>query len=373
MKSTTGKNISTRLGPFVNIRTGKLDANANNPNGDYPFFTCSRETLKIDHYAYDCECVLVAGNGDLNAKYYKGKFNAYQRTYIIESKDYEVLDVRYLYRFMDMYVEKLRSGSIGGVIKYIRLSHLTDIKIPLPPLPEQKRIAAILDKADAVRCKRQRAIQLADEFLRSVFLDMFGDSVRNPKNFEIKKLGNLLKYLTSGSRGWAKYYSKTGAKFIRIQNVRKNELSLENLAYVNAPASAEANRTKVRTGDILLSITADLGRTGVVPSDIGEAYINQHLAILRVSSAEPIYISTFLASKGGELQIQRLNRQGVKSGLNFEDIRSLDILAPPIRLQTKFVQVWTEIQQMKTKIIDFIHQSDINFKSLSFQAFRGEL
>ena len=82
-----------RLGDYVRIRTGKLDANASSENGQYPFFTCAVEPLKIDTYSYDCECVLVAGNGDLNVKYYNGKFDAYQRTYIIESLDKTVLSV----------------------------------------------------------------------------------------------------------------------------------------------------------------------------------------------------------------------------------------------------------------------------------------
>ena len=108
-----------RLGDYVRIRTGKLDANASSENGQYPFFTCAVEPLRIDSYSYDCECVLVAGNGDLNVKYYNGKFDAYQRTYIIESLDKMILSVPYLFCFLDKYVEKLRTLSIGGVIKYI--------------------------------------------------------------------------------------------------------------------------------------------------------------------------------------------------------------------------------------------------------------
>ena len=90
-----------RLGDYINIRTGKLDANASSEDGQYPFFTCSVNPLRIDTYSYDCECALVAGNGDLNVKYYNGKFNAYQRTYIIESKDKNILSVPYLYYFLD--------------------------------------------------------------------------------------------------------------------------------------------------------------------------------------------------------------------------------------------------------------------------------
>ena len=93
-----------KLGDYVKIRTGKLDANASSEDGSYPFFTCSIEPLKISSYSYDCECCLVAGNGDLNVKYYNGKFDAYQRTYIIESLNKEKLDVMYLYFFLSSYI-----------------------------------------------------------------------------------------------------------------------------------------------------------------------------------------------------------------------------------------------------------------------------
>ena len=87
--------MKVKLGDITKIRTGKLDANAADDDGVYPFFTCSREPLKINSYSYDCECVLVAGNGDLNVKYYNGKFDAYQRTYIIEAKQTDVLYMPY--------------------------------------------------------------------------------------------------------------------------------------------------------------------------------------------------------------------------------------------------------------------------------------
>lgn len=127
------------------IRTGKLDANASSENGIYPFFTCSVSPLKIGTYSYDCECVLVAGNGDLNVKYYNGKFDAYQRTYILEVSDKNILNTRYFYYFMKDYIDILRTKTKGGVIKYIRLNDIADAEIPLPPMEEQKKIAARLD------------------------------------------------------------------------------------------------------------------------------------------------------------------------------------------------------------------------------------
>lgn len=127
------------LGEYTRIRTGKLDANASSPNGKYPFFTCSQEPLRIKSYSYDCECVLVAGNGDLNVKYYNGKFDAYQRTYIIESLDKDKLLPRYMFYFLELYIETLRKESIGGVIKYIKLGNLTNAKIFLPDLATQQK------------------------------------------------------------------------------------------------------------------------------------------------------------------------------------------------------------------------------------------
>lgn len=189
----------TRLGDLVSVRTGKLDANAADEGGTYPFFTCSRDNLWINSYAYDCDAVLIAGNGDLNVKHYCGKFEAYQRTYIVVVKDTNILDTRYLYYFMNKYVDVLRSQSIGGVIKYIKLGMLTDAEIPLPPLAEQQRIAAIFDKADALLRKRQQSVDLADQFLRSVFLEMFGDPVTNPKGWGKDSLGSLLESIDSGS------------------------------------------------------------------------------------------------------------------------------------------------------------------------------
>ena len=137
-----------RLGNLVSIRTGKLDANASSENGEYPFFTCGVDTLKIDKYAFDCEAVLLAGNGDFCVKYYSGKFNAYQRTYVIETLDSTALSVPYLYAWLRQYANELREKAIGGIIKYIKMGDLTEALIPLPSLEEQNRYEAIAQQAD---------------------------------------------------------------------------------------------------------------------------------------------------------------------------------------------------------------------------------
>ena len=138
------------LGEIANIRTGKLDANASSPDGKYPFFTCAKDPLRISSFSYDTECVLLAGNGNFDVNYYFGKFDAYQRTYIIEAKNQDELFIPYLFRFMQGHSKKLLEQSIGGVIKYIKIGFLTDAPLRLPTYSEQKRIVAKVDELMAL-------------------------------------------------------------------------------------------------------------------------------------------------------------------------------------------------------------------------------
>ncbi len=159
-----------RLGDYITVKTGKLDSNAATENGCYPFFTCSRETLRINNYAFDCECVLLAGNGELNAKYYKGKFNAYQRTYVIESNDNNKLNTKYLYHYFDWYLEKLRYQAIGGVIKYIKLGNITEANIPLPCVAVQNNCVSILERIHDLIQSEEKQLKLYDELIKSRFI-----------------------------------------------------------------------------------------------------------------------------------------------------------------------------------------------------------
>ena len=162
MKIWETSNLGTKynLGDLTRIRTGKLDANANVDKGRYPFFTCSREPLKIDSYSFDCECVLVAGNGELNVKYYDGKFDAYQRTYIIESKDKGIVKVPYIYRFLINYVKDLQDQAIGGIIKYIKMENLTNAQIIVPSVEEQDKLLSFVAQNDKSKFHIRKLIQM---------------------------------------------------------------------------------------------------------------------------------------------------------------------------------------------------------------------
>lgn len=254
----------------------------------------------------------------------------------------------------------------------IGLTEIENHRIPLPPLQDQIRIADILSRAEALIAKRKESIRLLDDLVKSVFLDMFGDPVRNEKGFV--KLDKYINFLTSGSRGWAQYYSAEGALFLRIQNVGYAELRLKDIIKVNVPDSAEGRRTRVKHGDLLLSITADLGRTAVIPKYFEEAYINQHLALIRFNSElNPLFVAYYFSTESGQAQIQRFNRVGVKSGLNFQNIKDLEFPYFDVSLQNKFAAIVEKIEATKVKYRESLSELEALYVSLSQRAFRREL
>lgn len=284
-------------------------------------------------------------------------------------------DARWLmYCLNTPFCRKQIAGYLTGTTRSrISRNNLGKIKIPLIPLPEQRRIAEILDKAEGLRAKRRTALALLDTLTQSIFIDMFGDPNEIQVRWENVKLGNILDFLTSGSRGWANYYSDSGDLFLRIQNVKHDELILNDVAFVHAPDTAEAKRTRVEPGDVLLSITADLGRTAVIPDNIGNAFINQHLSILRTKVTSPRYLSAYLSSPAGQKQVHRSDKHAVKAGLNFDDIRSFVIPLPPLFLQQDFTRRIDAVEKLKDVHRASLVKLDELFAALQHRAFRGEL
>lgn len=160
------------------IRTGKLDSNAAEENGIYPFFTCDPQTLCINTWAYDTKAVLLAGNnasGNYTAKYYEGKFNAYQRTYIIESFDDSQLNIRYLCYAMNLQLQLLKTMSAGSTTKFLTIKMLHGLDIPFPCIETQNRIANIFSAYDDLIESNQKQIKLLEEVAQRLYKEWFVD------------------------------------------------------------------------------------------------------------------------------------------------------------------------------------------------------
>ena len=363
------------LGNYVKIRTGKLDANANDQNGIYPFFTCAVEPLRINSYSFDCECILVAGNGDLNVKYYDGKFEAYQRTYVIESRDKFKLDVRYLFHFMSEYVQKLREMSIGGVIKYIKLNYLTDAEIPLPPLNEQRRIAAILDKAGTIRRKRQESIRLTDEFLRSTFLEMFGDPATNSRGLKSTRLNDVCRKITDGEH-LNPIFVEVGFPIVMANNVREEGIVFQGVKYVSEQDYKKfIKKCKPEKDDILIvSRGATIGRCTAVDTDTPFCLMGSTI-LLKIDHnvVTSSFMKYLLQHPAYQAKLYKTSSASAQQAIYLSHIKELSLPIPSINRQHQF----STVVEARNKALGHYKQSlsevDILFNSLNQRAFRGEL
>ena len=212
-----------------------------------------------------------------------------------------------------------------------------------------------------------------DEIVKARFVEMFGDPVRNPMNWPVHRFSEYIEFLTSGSRGWAKYFSDNGEYFITIKNVKNCRITVADIQHVVPPNNAEAKRTKVQEGDLLISITADLGRTGVVSKEIAThgGYINQHLTCIRIKKdyLNPLYVAYYMESEAGKAQFQSKNQSAVKAGLNFSSINSLLLSVPSLDLQNTFVTFVKQTEKTKTTISRSLDKLERLKKSLMQEYF----
>jgi len=197
---------------------------------------------------------------------------------------------------------------------------------------------------------------------------MFGDPVTNPMGWDTVKLGELSKFLTSGSRGWSKLISADGEMFITIKNLVNRSILKTNMQYVQAPKTKEADRTRVKTGDLLISVTADLGRTGVVDSETADygGYINQHICLVRLDQTRinPFFVSYYLETEAGKKQFLSKNQTGVKAGLNFDAINSLTVLVPPIGLQDRFIGIIRSADKSEFELQRALDELEATYKAI---------
>ena len=261
-------------------------------------------------------------------------------------------------------LQEMETKAHGATMKHIVKKDFDNTVIPFPTLEEQEEIAKIINHASGIIFARQQQLQKLDELVKARFVEMFGDPKSNPNSYPISQLSEHIEFLTSGSRGWAQYCVDNGSEwFITIKNVKDCRISIDNMQPINAPDNAEAKRTKVQEGDLLISITADLGRTGVVTKEIADhgAYINQHLTCIRLNKEilNPLYVAFFMESPAGKEQFESKNQSAVKAGLNFNSINSLRLLVPPMDEQSAFVEFVHQVD--KSKVVESIHRMNVLF------------
>jgi len=258
--------------------------------------------------------------------------------------------------------------SAGSLSPRVKWEHLKSYEFELPNMDKQRELAELLWAMDDTKKSYQQLIAATDELVKSQFIEMFGDPLKNPRHLPQFRLEKFIHFLTSGSRGWAKYYSEDGEWFITITNVKNCKVSIDNIQCICPPHNAEAERTRVKEGDLLISVTADLGRTGVITKEIADhgAYINQHLTCIRLeqSALDPTYVAYFMETEAGKKQFFEKNLSSVKAGLNFDSIRSLRLLVPPLEQQKEFVNFLQQSDKSKFELEQALSELTATYKRI---------
>lgn len=348
-----------KLGEVCKIQTGKLDANAKVDDGEYPFFTCDSKPYRIDKFAFDDEAILISGNGSLvgHVNYYNGKFNAYQRTYVLTqfSSYYIPFLISYLKGYLRPYIMENKKG---GCIPYITLPILQNFSIPTPPLSEQEQIVAELDLISGVIDKKKQQLKELDSLAQSIFYEMFGDPVENEKGWEVKKLGEVCKF-SQGVQVDLSLQSlekKDGFnRFLRIVdytmlNTDIRYVNITDVKYFVKPDDVVVVRYGASAGVV------GIKKEGVLANNLFK--LNHDKNVLNY-----IYLSRLLSTDYYKSFVRNIAFGAAMPALNFNSFKMFNTIIPPLSLQQEFASRIEKIERQKELIKQSLAETETLFNS----------
>lgn len=347
------------------------------PSDLYPYYGATGQVGFIDEYITDGEYVLLGEDGAPFLNTFATK------AYIITGKTWvnnhaHVLKAKGNNRFLCYYLNSINyKGLVSGTTRLkLTQAQMKQINIPAVPLPEQERIVTRIEELFSELDKAVKTLQTTKQQLavyrQAVLKEAFSHiSYKKP----IREMTTIV---TSGSRGWAKYYADFGARFIRITDLTRDRISLknDNIQYVSLPEKAEGTRSLLYPNDVLISITADLGSIALIPENIEEAYINQHIALVRLTNpTQGEYMAWYLKSEWGQGDLLKNKRGGGKLGLGLDDIRNtpVPVVSDEIARKTleKIESRLSVCESIEQTVDTALAQADAMRQSILKQAFEG--
>ena len=301
--------------------------------------------------------------------------------YCVLRANSKTLDSRYLFYWVQTvtFVNDMMSKATGANYPAVSDKIIKESLIPFPPIAEQKRIAAILDKADAIRRKRKQAIKLADDFLRAVFLDMFGDPVTNPKGWEVKSMKNLIA-IQGGYAFKSGDFGKVGIPVVKIGNANKLGFTTKGFSFIEPENPDVLRKYELYAGDLLMSLTGTVGKDDYanvteVTNEYEMYYLNQRVAKITVNESEisKNYLKFFLSEPQIKGEITKNNRGVRQANIGNADIYSLNVPIPSLRELVKFDSIVKQVNKMSFNTEKAPEYSNAFFNTLSQKAFAGEL
>lgn len=365
------------LGGVATIATGKIDVNAATEDGAYPFFTCSRDTYRIDDAPFEGKAILVAGNGDLNVKYYEGRFNAYQRTYFLFARDETNCYPRYLFWFLENYLDVLRSGASGSTIKYIRLGDLSEASVPMPPLEEQIRIVELLDVATARVTELSACYEQARTHANNLFASALREELEGNSDWPVKTIGNICIGIDRQDPAISGQSKFTYIDLSAVNQATKQIDDFTILAVDEAPGRA---RQIVKVGDVLVStVRPNLNAVALVGSEFNGATASTGFCVLR-SNRSIVEPGILFAWAQNQLFIEQLTSQAKGASypaVTDNVVKALEIPMPPLDEQKRIV---ARLDSMRAKTSEMTAAYDAKMtaaknlrQSILEAAFAGQL
>jgi type I restriction enzyme S subunit len=369
-----------KLSELVTFKTGKLDSNAAVPNGDYPFFTCSQETLRTKTFSFDTECVLLAGNnanGIFPLKYFKGKFDAYQRTYVVRPRDTEELTTKFLYYALRLKLDEFRSFSTGAATKFLTLTILNDTEIQAPPLPIQRRIAGILSAYDELIENSQRRIKIIESMARGLYREWFvhfrfpgHESVPRvksplgeiPEGWEVRRLDQMCRSIQDGD--WIETKDQGGEDYrlLQISNLGVGEfVETGNFRYVTQETFDRLRCNEIVPDDLLVArMPTPIGRGWLATKMPWKMITAVDVAIIRVDSAilHPLFL---VQAWNDDANLRRIAAQAsgtTRLRITRRELAALEFVMPPVSTQQRFARV----VEPQSEMIEAIRQQIQNLR-----------
>ncbi len=368
---------SKKLLEVCSVRTGKRDANHGDLGGPYPFFTCAEKPIQSPTYSFDGDSIILPGNGANVGLviFYSGKFEAYQRTYVLSEFN---CNSRYAYHHLRCFWARANSSSqFGSATNYIRMGNFEDYKLPIPPLEDQRRIADILDRADLLRTKRQAALTQLESLTQSLFLDLFGDPATSSEQWPECTLGDVLTAIRNGVNAGQRT-EPSGWPITRIETIWNGTIDLERVRWIE-PDDSLIENFQLHAGDILFShinSVEHIGKVALYSGDPERLIHGINLLRLRpkLDLVDPIWLLHLLKNDAVRTVFRtRCKRAVNQASLNQPDIKSLAISLPPLALQQDFARRVRAVEHLQAKHNASLVEMDALFATLQHDSFNGEL
>lgn len=345
--------------------------------GEYPFYTSSSVLSKfLDDYTFDKTSLIFGTGGNASIHYCESPFSVSTDCLVVFAKDETICFPKFVFYYLFGNINLLEEGFKGAGLKHISKGFINDLEIPLPPLHIQKRIAEILDAADALKRKDQELLKKYDELAQAIFIDMFGDPVKNEKGWEVKKLGELfsspVKCGPFGSALKKEEYVKDGIPVWIMDNIQDYNFNENGCLYINEDKYLDLTSYSALKGDIIISRAGTVGKMCVVDSEFKKSIISTNL--IKISLDEKVlnpYFFVKLMNYFGK-KIGRL-RTGSENGfthMNTGVLAGLEFPLPSITKQNEYINVLKNINYQ----IQFLGtKPESLFQTLIQKAFKGEL